>query len=423
MKFLSGTFSLYKGLPRSIYVLFASQIVNSIGHFVFPFLTIFLTDRLGMPADKAGLMLFISAAMFIPGSFIGGKLADHIGRKRVMVFAQLLGAAMFVPCAFLGSSPQIPFFIIAANLFHGAAMPCFRAVTADLTGRENRKPAFSLLYLGHNIGFAVGPLIAGFLYNDFMMWIFLGDAVTTVIAVTLVIIFVPETMPDREEREKFEHEESAERAEEGNLLTALLRRPFLLLFLLITFLMSFVYAQFTFGLPLQVNEVFGRDGPKYFGYIMTANALVVIFLTTFIISLTRNLKPILGVAASAFLYALGFGVLFFLVGIPEMQRLSLYIVSTFIWTVGEIIAATNINVYIANHTPVTHRGRFNSVLPLITGAGEALSPPLMGLYIEKRSVRYVWPLVFLLGLAAGISYLFLHRRERSRAQSSSGSPP
>ena len=35
----------------------------------------------------------------------------------------------------------------------------------DLTVAEQRKGAFSLVYLSHNIGFALGPMIAGFLFN------------------------------------------------------------------------------------------------------------------------------------------------------------------------------------------------------------------------------------------------------------------
>jgi MFS family permease len=42
-----------------------------------------------------------------------------------------------------------------------AAQPASTAMTTDLTNPRNRKAAFSLLYLGGNVGFAVGPLISG----------------------------------------------------------------------------------------------------------------------------------------------------------------------------------------------------------------------------------------------------------------------
>jgi MFS family permease len=412
MKLLSKTFALYRDLPRPIYILFLAQVVNSLGHFVLPFLTLFLTVRIGLPADKAGLFLFLSTMSFVPGSLLGGKLADHIGRKKLMVISEILGAAMFIPCAFLGDSLLVPFFIIFANLFFGAAIPCFRAITADLSVQETRKPAFSLLYLGHNIGFAVGPMIAGFLFNRYMMWIFLGDAITTLLSVVLVILYVPETIPAIADHKKYEDKNNTEKAVDGNIFKALGSRPFLVGFIVITFFLSLLYSQFTFGLPMQVNEVFGEVGPRLFGFVMTANALVVIFLTTPIITLTKNMKPIVSVALGGFLYSIGFGVLYFLIEVPALELFSLYLVSTVIWTIGEVLTATNINVYIANHTPVSHRGRFSSLLPVISDAGFALSPPIFGMLIESVSLRAIWPIVGFLGLLTGVAYLLLARRER-----------
>ncbi len=55
-KFLQ-MFSMYRGMPRSIYVLFFARIVNSIGSFVYPFLTMFLTDKLGLSTGDAATTL------------------------------------------------------------------------------------------------------------------------------------------------------------------------------------------------------------------------------------------------------------------------------------------------------------------------------------------------------------------------------
>lgn len=42
------SFSIYRGLPSSIYTLLFANVVNGIGVFVFPFLTLFLTSIMGM---------------------------------------------------------------------------------------------------------------------------------------------------------------------------------------------------------------------------------------------------------------------------------------------------------------------------------------------------------------------------------------
>ena len=38
---------IYRGLPQPIYVLFFSTVINAVGIFVYPFLTLYLTRRLG----------------------------------------------------------------------------------------------------------------------------------------------------------------------------------------------------------------------------------------------------------------------------------------------------------------------------------------------------------------------------------------
>ena len=306
---------------------------------------------------------------------------------------------------------MIPRLLILSAFFLGGAQPAGTAMTADLTNPSNRKAAFSLLYLGNNIGFAVGPLIAGFLYNNYLMWIFLGDAATTFASLILVYLFVKETIPSKEKIEESHQLENAyEKAEKGNLWQVLRKRPRLLLFTLISLIYSFVYAQTTFSIPIQVVELFGEKGPKMFGIIMTTNALVVSFLTIIIISLTHKIRPVLNVALAGVLYAMGFGMIFFITNLPWL------LLSTAIWTIGEILVTTNSNVYIANHTPMSHRGRFNAVIPIIMGGGFALGPLISGDYIRKYGINNIWPAICFLSIAAAVLMYFLYFSEKKRKQ-------
>jgi MFS family permease len=352
-------------------------------------------------------MLAITA--HLPGLIVGGRLADWLGRKKVLLFFQGMAAICFIPCAFLNNSLLIPRLLILSAFFLGAAQPASTAMTADLTNPNNRKAAFSLLYLGNNIGFAVGPLIAGFLYNNYLMWIFLGDAATTFASLILVYLFVKETLPSKEKiEESFKLENNYERAEKGNLWQVLRKRPRLLIFTFISLIYSFVYAQTTFSIPIQVIELFGDKGPKMFGVIMTTNALVVSFMTIIIISLTHRIRPVLNVALAGVLYAIGFGMIFFINGLPWL------LFSTIIWSIGEILVTTNSNVYIANHTPISHRGRFNAVIPVIMGAGFALGPLISGDYIRKYGINNIWPAIFFLGIVAAALMYLLYFGEKKR---------
>ena len=401
----------YSKLPKSIYILFFARMVNSMGAFVYPFLTIYLTKTLSLDEGEAGFIVMLAITAHLPGLIVGGRLADWIGRKRILLLFQGLAAICFIPCAFLNNPFLIPRLLILSAFFLGAAQPASTAMTADLTNPSNRKAAFSLLYLGNNIGFAVGPLIAGFLYNNYLMWIFLGDAATTLASLTLVYLFIQETLPSKEKiEESFQLGNNYEKAERGNLWQVLRKRPRLLLFTMISLIYSFVYAQTTFSIPIQVLELFGDKGPKVFGVIMTTNALVVSCLTIIIISLTHKIKAVLNVALAGLLYAIGFGVIFFITDLAWL------LFSTIIWSIGEILVTTNTNVYIANHTPMSHRGRFNAVIPVIMGAGFALGPLISGDYIRKYGVNNIWPAICFLSIVAAVLMYFLYFSENKRKQ-------
>ncbi len=399
----------YRGLPREIYILFFARIVNSIGGFVFPFLTMFLTTNLGLGEKRAGFYVMISSFAFALGSLLGGKITDVVGRKNTFIIFQGFAAICFIPCAFLGNSIIIPWLLILSTFFIGGAQPATSAMLIDVTTTENRKEAFSLLYLGMNMGLAVGPLIAGFLlYRNYIELLFLGDAATTFIALLLVGLYIKDTMPSDEEINESNDSSNEERAEDGNIISVLLKRPMLLTFAIISTIISFVYSQFSFSIPIQTNELFGDIGKKYFGIIMTTNALTVTFLTAFITNVTIKIRPILNMVIATIFYAVGFGMIFYI------NSLNLLIVSTVIWTIGEIIGHTNSGVYIANHTPISHRGRFNAILPIISGAGYSIGPMVMGGIIENSGVKAVWPVVFILSIIAAILMYGLYLIERKK---------
>jgi len=389
-------FGVYKGLPRPLYALFIVTVVNSMGMFVYPFMTLFLTGKLKMSQTETGTFLFLISIIYIPGNFIGGKLSDLWGRKRLMITTQVVSAALFIPCGFPAFSKYVPWLILASVFFDGITDPARSAMMTDLTTPDNRRTAFSLTYLGHNLGFAIGSLIAGFLFENASSWLFWGNAAAVLAALLIFGFKVPETRPTKAQIEATIGSGSTEEAHRGNLVQALRSRPFLIVFTMITTWYGFVYAQHRFALPLQAKAFFGGSGAAIYGSLMTINATLVILFTTPIMALTRKWKPINAVALSGIFFAVGFGM------IGWSGNLLLIYLSTIVWTLGEIVNATNEGAYVANHTPISHRGRFNAVLPLIGGLGWTISPPLIGKLIDARSVGTVWPMLGAVAALAGL---------------------
>ncbi len=122
---MMNSLKTYLGLPKGIYIIFLVQVVNRFGDFVVPFLTLFLTVKLGYSIETVGFITMLSALVITPGALFGGKLADHVGRKKTYLFMQTSAALCLVPCAFINNNEMIVGLLIASTFFNGAVRPSF----------------------------------------------------------------------------------------------------------------------------------------------------------------------------------------------------------------------------------------------------------------------------------------------------------
>lgn len=295
----------YKGLPREIYIIFISRMVNSLGSFVYPLLTLILTQKIHIDVKNAGLFMTSISLFSAPGMLIGGKLVDTIGRKKVILIFQSLALTVFIVCGFLEPSLKMAYILMLAPIFYSFCMPAQDAMTADLTTKRNRKEAFSLLYMGHNLGFAIGPVIGGLLYKNYLSFVFFGDAFTTFVSLILLTIFVGESSKYKI-KHKIKEEETLEKREDGSVFKVLFNRMSLIYFALISFIYQFAYSQWGFLLPLQLGNIFGEGGAKYFGFMAGFNGFLIISFTPFLLRLTSKKNNLKVISLGGVLYSVSF---------------------------------------------------------------------------------------------------------------------
>lgn len=409
------------GLPKEIYALFVVRLVVSAGAFVGPFLAMMLTMKLGYDDGAAGVFMAILSLLSAGGLALGGKLGDTFGRADVLRSLQAVTAVAFLSCALTGFNAATPYIIAFALATLSGTWPVINALVADLAPQERRKEAFSLLYWGNNIGFSIGPLVAGFLFHAAPRLLFLGNALALGVAAALVSLFVRHESPPAktgspgaaEPMDPASRESVEVVSREAGLSTwsVLRANPVLLLYSLASVLTAFVYSQHTFALPVFLKDVLGEEaGPKAYGFVMTANGLTVVLLTGLVIYFSRKLPSLAAVALASVFYAAGFGIYRFVGGLP------LAIGATVIWTIGEILGATNGNAFIAEHAPPAHRSRINSAVSLAQIAGSAMAPLVAGPVSRSFGSAAVWPMVAVLALVSAIVLLVIHRLDsRTRA--------
>ncbi|MEE9103814.1 3-(3-hydroxy-phenyl)propionate transporter MhpT [Pseudomonas nitroreducens] len=110
--------------------------------------------------DKVQLGWVFSASILglLPGAFVGGWLADRIGRKRVLTAAVTLFGLFSLLTTQSGSLDSLLAARFMTGLGLGAALPNLIALTSEAAASAQRATAVSLMYCGVPLGGALASL-------------------------------------------------------------------------------------------------------------------------------------------------------------------------------------------------------------------------------------------------------------------------
>ena len=202
----------------SLYPILMVNFIGTLGFsLILPFL-IFLVTKFGGNAQIYGVLGATYPAFQLIGAPILGKWSDVIGRRKVLLLSQagtlvswivFLGA-LLVPVStlamldttFLGKfALTVPlvilFFARALDGITGGNISVANAYLADITDEENRSKNFGKMSISSNLGFIVGPTLAGLLGGTALQETLpVLAAIAISLAATLVIMFyLPESHP------------------------------------------------------------------------------------------------------------------------------------------------------------------------------------------------------------------------------------
>ena len=393
-------FLVYKGLPKDIYFLFFSCVINRMGSFIMPLMTLILTVKIGFSKPEAGLFSTIAMLSQAPFLLLGGKLIDKLGSKKVIVIFDFLGAFVYLFCGFLKPSITVAILIIIASNLYAIASPAFNSIVAEVTPSSLLKNAYSLLYLGFNLGLTIGPALGGILFNSHLSLLFILDALTTIISTALIFFYVK----DKEKTDESFVQVEGRQAEVSNttsIFSFLRRNPVLVIFSIIMLVYNFCYIQWTFMLPLQTVSIFKESGVGLFSLLVSINAIVVILLTPFLTSFTQKTSTLKAIFIGGFFYFISFALF-------SINRFVLtFFIAIIVMTIGEILISINTNNYIAQRTPKEYMGRTTSMLFLVNGIGYAIGPVVMGNLLALISFQNAWLIVAAIMLCGALSMYFV----------------
>ena len=239
-----------------------------------PFLTLYMRSdgyslkQVGFVIGSYGLGNLLSAA-------IGGQLADTFGRRKTIILSMVLGAVGMLALSQADTFLSLTLLTFLVGFSCEMYRPAASALLIDLVPEHQRAAAFATYRVAFNAGWMFGPATAGFLAAHSWTWLFVGDAVTSLLFAVVALFALPKGIKESE----------ASRGWLGAMGVIRRDRTYLL----------FLLALFGPGMLLMQTHA----AEKTYGQLISLNGLLIIFFELPITSVTQR-YPIRRVMALGF---------------------------------------------------------------------------------------------------------------------------
>jgi len=151
-----------------------------------------------------GLLMASYSAMQFVFAPILGRLSDRVGRRPVLLVSLAGSVVGYLLFGFAGSLAVL-FAARVVDGISGGNIATAQAVIADITGPEDRAKGMGIIGAAFGLGFVVGPAVSALLV-DIQPWLpGVAAAVTSSLAFTLVLLKLPETLPEAARSEARRH--------------------------------------------------------------------------------------------------------------------------------------------------------------------------------------------------------------------------
>lgn len=373
-------------LPKEVWVLFFTTLINRAGAMAMPFLVLYLTRNQGWTAGRAGLVITVYGVGALITSPLAGKLCDHVGALLIMKLSLFLtGAALLIfPLAksFAAIVTLAFFWAVVSEAFRPASM----VVNTEMVPPERRKAAVALYRLAANLGMSIGPALGGLLVTISFSALFIVDGATSILAG----IFLLASGWKEVRREKAAGKNSGE-AVANMRRRSLFADGAFLWFLAAMIPVEIVFFQHTSTMPLFLTSDLHLS-ESAFGLLFSLNTLLIVFLEVSLNAATQHWSHRSAMALGALLTGVGFGLQ---MGVTGIFGVALTII---IWTFGEMILFPSTVAYVAEIADPQRRGAYLGMFQMTFSLSFAVGPWIGTQVYEHFGSRMLWLGALLCGL-------------------------
>jgi MFS family permease len=391
--------------PRPVRLLIVGTLVNKLGTFILPYLTLILLRDFHMREADAAWLLFAYGAGSLVSILAGGIVTDRFGRRRTLLVS-LFGSGVLAVA--MGAAPTVDSFVpllVAFGFIVDLYRPAASAVIGDLLPSPDRASGFAGLRMAVNLGWASGTAIGGLLADWNWRLLFLGDGLTTLAYGVLVYFTIPETRPAvvvPSPPPVSDGTLAGARPVFGRGPTNPLRDRVFLATAFTGLLFTLIFCCNLSILPLTVTQSAGYPA-VVFGLLAAVNGLLIAFFEISITARLRGFRRLRLAALGCFLVAAGFGM------IGLVMHWAWFLLAVFVFTAGEILASPQQMAFIADWAPPEARGRYLSLYQAMWSIAFAVNPAIALPLHAALGERTFWSLMPLVAVPGVLILLRLDR--------------
>lgn len=315
----------------------------------------YYAEHYGASPVQVGLIYSTVAFVALFSSPIWGRLSDRVGRKGVLLAAQIASALGFILLG-IGGGLWVIYLARAIEGLGGGGLGVTQAYVSDVTTPAERARAFGLVGATFGVGFLIGPALSGILVQfGYQVPLFTGAALALT-TIVLTVFLLPESR------------KPIATAVSVKTITTALRAPNLGNLLLAQFAFSFAFYSWISIFALFVERLLGY-GPRQSSGIFVVSAVIGIVVQALLIGqlvdrFGEGRMAIAGLLCAAAAYA----------AIPFVNTTPTLFAVVIIWALSGALIRPSLTALISRAAPSAIRGALFGVNDSLSNIAFVVAP-------------------------------------------------
>ena len=363
---------------------------------VVPFMSMYLTQHVGVSIAKAGFVMSMFGAGAIIGALAGGRLTDKLGYYVIQITSLLAGGIMFIVLGQFHSYPAICAGTFFLALVNESFRPANSVAIAQYSKEENRTRSYSLNRLAINLGWGIGGGLGGLIASYSYQLLFWVDGLTNIGAAILLYLVLS---PSRNISTRV-----SPTATDIKFDSAYKDKTYML-FIIMVFLFAMCFFQLFTTVPVFYKEIFHL--PVFFiGLVMALNGLIIALFEMITIFKLEGRRPLLHFISAGVVLV---GISYLLLLVTGINLELLVIFSMLLLTIGEILSMPFMNSFWISRTILQNRGQYAALFTVAWASAQAIGPLVGALIAQNLGYNTLWIVTGSVCMLLAILYLRLLR--------------